>query len=194
MVHAETTNRSTLDADHLIGRLHARGVAQLRDEAAIWVLMAGSDVRQPHAQAMEALQRVKRLTGQGTVPGYRTRNARGVGCQRRGRLDHRRFSSEAVGFLSESAETQAALAAIGQALAPRAADITDVFDAGFDDVAVWAAVWTPGHHLVCRVQHRDRLVQPAICTTWPPDCNRWRGLRRRWSSARARRRGPSASP
>ena len=47
MVHAETTTRATLDADHLIGRLQARGVEPLRDEAAIWVLVDGSDLRQP---------------------------------------------------------------------------------------------------------------------------------------------------
>jgi hypothetical protein len=161
MVHADTTKRSALDADHLIGQLQARGVEQLRDEAAIWVLVDGSDFRKPHAQAMEALQRVKRLDGQGTVPGYRTINAIGVGHRRRGLLYHRLFSSEATGFRSESAETQAALASIGQALAPLAADIAYIFDAGFDDVAVWGTVWTQGHHLVCRVQHRDRLVQPA---------------------------------
>jgi hypothetical protein len=162
MVHAETTKRSTLDADHLIGRLQERGVAQLREESAIWVLVDGSDLRKPQAQAMEALQRVKRLDGQGTVPGYRTINAIGVGRQRRGLLYHRLFSSTAVGFLSESAETQAALASVGAALAPLVADITYVFDAGFDDVAVWATVWGQGHRVVCRVQHRDRLVRPAV--------------------------------
>jgi len=125
------------------------------------VLVDGSDLRKPHAQAMEALQRVKRLDGQGTVPGYRTINAIGVGRQRRGLLYHRLFSSTAVGCLSESAETQAALASVGAALAPLAADVTYVLDAGFDDVAVWAAVWAQGHRLVCRVQHRDRLVRPA---------------------------------
>lgn len=161
MVHAETTKRSALDADALIGRLQARGVAQLREEAAIWVLVDGSDLRKPQARAMEALQRVKRLDGRGTVPGYRTINAIGVGRQRRGLLYHRLFSSQAAGFLSESAETQAALASVGAALAPLAADVTYVFDAGFDDVAVWATVWGQGHHLVCRVQHRDRLVRPA---------------------------------
>jgi hypothetical protein len=161
MVHAETTKRSTLDADALIGRLQARGVEQLRGEAAVWVLVDGSDLRKPHAQAMEALQRVKRLHGEGTVPGYRTINAIGVGCRRRGLLYHRLFSSQATGFLSESAETQAALASVGAALAPLAADVTYILDAGFDDVAVWAAVWGQGHHLVCRVQHRDRLVRPA---------------------------------
>jgi hypothetical protein len=171
MVHAETTVRSTLDADHLIGRLQERGVAQLREETAIWVLVDGSDLRKPQAQAMEALQRVRRLDGQGTVPGYRTINAIGVGRQRRGLLYHRLFSSAAVGFLSESAETQAALASVGAALAPLAADVTYVFDAGFDDVAVWATVWGQGHHLVCRVQHRDRLVRPAV---EQPPCHLYR--------------------
>ena len=161
MVHAEATKRSTLDADHLIGRLQARGVAQLRGEAAIWVLVDGSDLRKPQAQAMEALQRVRRLKGAGTVPGYRTLNAIGVGRQRRGLLYHRLFSSQAEGFLSESAETQAALTSIGAALAPLGAEVTYVCDADFDDVAVWATVWGQGHHLLWRVKHRDRLVRPA---------------------------------
>ncbi len=161
MVHAETTKRSTLDAAALLGRLQARGVAQLRDEAAVWVLVDGSDLRKPHAQAMEGLQRVKRLHGAGTVPGYRTINAIGVGRQRRGLLYHHLFSSTAAGFLSESAETQTALASVGAALAPLAADVTYIFDSGFDDIAVWGAVWGQGHRLVCRVQHRDRLVRPA---------------------------------
>ncbi len=170
MVHADSTKRSTLDADHLSGQLQARGVEQLREEAAIWVLVDGSAFRKPHAQALEGLQRVKRLGGQGTVPGYRTINAMGVGCQRRGLLYHHLFSSEAAGFLSESAETQVALASIGQALAALTADITYIFDAGFDDVAVWSTVWTQGHHLVCRVQHRDRLVHPAA---GQPGCHRY---------------------
>ena len=161
MVHGETTTRSTLDADHLITRLQARGVAQLRDETAIWVLVDGSDLRKPQAQTMESLQRVKRLSGEGSVPGYRTLNAIGVGQRRRGLLYHRLFSSTAKGFLSESAATQTALASIGTALIPLTADITDVFDAGFDDIAVWSTVWTQGHHLVCRVRERERLVRPA---------------------------------
>jgi hypothetical protein len=161
LVHAESTTRSSLDADHLIARLQARGVEQLRGEAAIWVPVDGPDLRKPQAQAMEALQRVKRRKGEGPVPGYRTLNAIGVGRQRRGRLYHRLFSSAAAGFLSESAETQAALASVGAALAPLGAEVTYVCDADFDDVAVWATVWGQRHHLVCRVTHRDRLVRPA---------------------------------
>ena len=161
MVHGETTKRSLLAAEALIGRLQARAVEQLRGEAAIGALVDGSDLRKPHAQAMEGLQRVKRLHGEGTVPGYRTLNAIGVGRQRRGLLYHRLFSSQAEGFLSESAETQAALASVGAALAPLGAEVTYVFDSEFDDVAVWSTVWTQRHHLVCRVKHRDRLVRPA---------------------------------
>ena len=148
-----------------MGRLQARGVEQLRGESAIWVLLEGSDLRKPQAQAMEGLQRVRRLKGEGMVPGYRTLNALGVGRQRRGLLYHRLFSSQAEGFLSESAETQAALARVpsgcGAALAPLGAEVTYVCDADFDDVAVWATVWGQRHHLLWRVKHRDRLVRPA---------------------------------
>jgi DDE family transposase len=160
MVHGETTKRSNLDPEAIIARLQARAVEQLRAEPAIWVLVDGSDLRKPHAQAMQHLQRVKRLSGEGTVPGYRTLNAVGVGRQRRGLLYHRLFSSTAPEFTSEPAETQAALASIGTALAPLAADVTYVLDAGFDDIAVAGAIWQQGHHAVWRVRERDRLVRP----------------------------------
>ena len=102
MLHGETTKRSTLDPDALVERLQARGVEQLRDEAAIWVILDGSDLRKPHARCMEALQRVKWLHGEGTVPGYCTLTALGVGHQCRGLLYHRLFSSAAPDFTSES--------------------------------------------------------------------------------------------
>lgn len=162
MLHGETTTRSSLDPDAILRRLQARGVEQLRAEPAIWVLLDGSDLRKPYAQAMEHLQRVKRLSGVGTVPGYRTLNALGVGRQRRGLLYHRLFSSTAPGFTSESDEIQQALASIGAALAPLGADITYIMDAGFDDIAVAGAIWQQGHHAVWRVQHADRLVRPAL--------------------------------
>lgn len=138
MVHGETTTRSPLlDADHLLSRLRERGVAQLCNERAIWVILDGSDLRKPHAREMEGLQRVKRLAGGGMVPGYRTLNAIGIGLQGRGLLYHHLFSSTADDFISESAETQAALTAVGAALAPLDAAVTDILDAGFDDIAVW---------------------------------------------------------
>lgn len=105
MVQRETTTRSTLDPDAIVARLQARTIEQLRDEPAIWFLVDGSDLRKPHARAMEHLQRVKRLGGEGTVPGYRTLNALGVGRQRRGLHYHRLFSTTAPGFKSESDET-----------------------------------------------------------------------------------------
>jgi Transposase DDE domain len=161
MLHGASTKRSHLDPDAIVERLQARGVEQVRGEGAIWVLLDGSDLRKPHARQMEGLQRVKRLSGEGTVPGYRTLNALGVGRQRRGLLYHRLFSSHAPGFKSESDETQQALASIGTALAPLGADVTYVLDSGFDDVAVAGAIWQQGNHVVWRVRDPDRLVQPA---------------------------------
>ena len=158
MVHGETTTRSPFDADDVIARLRTRGVEQLRGESGIWVILDGSDLRKPYAQAMEGLQPVKRLAGGGMIPGYRTINAIGVGHERRGLLYHHLFSSTADDFVSESIETQRALAAVGDALAPLGAAVTYILDAGFDDIAVWDAVWEQEAHVVCRVRDRKRLV------------------------------------
>ncbi len=162
MLHGETTKRSDLAPGALVARLQARGVAQLAGGAAIWVALDGSDLRKPHASAMAHLQRVKRLAGEGLVPGYRTLNALGIGTEgRRGLLYHRLFSSHAPDFVSESVEVQAALRSVGTALAPLEVPVTWLVDSGFDDIAVWDTIWEQGQHLVCRVQHRNRLVQPA---------------------------------
>lgn len=158
MVHGETTTRSPFDAADVLARLTARGAEQLRDQAAIWVILDGSDVRKPHAREMAGLQRVKRLQGSGTVPGYRTLNAIGVGVERRGLLYHHLFSSTAPDFVSESRETQNALAAINSGLAPLETGVTYLLDAGFDDSAIWDTIWAQGDSLVCRVRERNRLV------------------------------------
>jgi hypothetical protein len=93
-----------------------------------------------------------------------------VGHQRRGLLYHRLFSSAAPDFASESAEVQRALTSIGSAVAPLGAELTYIMDADFDDVAVWGTIWQQGHHLVCRVRERDRLVRPAADQ---PRCHLW---------------------
>jgi hypothetical protein len=163
MLHGETTKRSTLDPDHLVAKLQAHGVERLRGEPDLWVIFDGSDLRKPHAATMDHLQRVKRLAGEGTVNGYRTLNAIGLAPNgKRGLLYHHLFSSEAPDFVSEPSETRAGIRSVGTALAPLAADgadITAILDSGFDDVAIWGAVWEQAWHLVCRVYHRDRLVQ-----------------------------------
>lgn len=164
MLRGETTTRSDLTPDTLTAKLQAHGVERLRGEAAIWVILDGSDLRKPYATAMEGLQRVKRLAGQGTVPGYRTLNAIGVGPAKRGLLYHRLFSSTAPDFVSESAEARAAIATVGAALAPLGAEITWIMDAGFDDVARWGDIWAQAQHLLCRLQHRDRWVETSAGT------------------------------
>ena len=165
MLHGETTARSELDPARLAAKLQAHGVGRLHGEPEVWVVLDGSDLRKPHAARMEHLQRVKRLAGGGTVNGYRTLNAIGMGAGgRRGLLYHALFSSHAPGFVSEAEETRAATRSVGSALAPlveAGAEVVEVLDAGFDDVAVWAEVWGQGHRLLCRLAHRDRLVRPA---------------------------------
>ena len=54
------------------------------------------------------------------------------------------FSSTADNFVSESAETQAALRAVGTAPVPLDADVTYAIDAGFDDITVWDTIWAQG--------------------------------------------------
>jgi hypothetical protein len=162
MLTGETTKRATLDPDDLVVRLQARGVEQLRGEDAIWVVFDGTDLRKPFAARMEHLQQVMRLDRQGTVPGYPTLNVLGIGTGgRRGLLYHTLYSSLAPGFRSEPAEVGAAIRSVGAALAPLGADVTAIFDSGFDDQAAWGETWAQGMHLVCRLQHRDRLVRPA---------------------------------
>jgi Transposase DDE domain len=163
MLHGETTKRSDLDPDRLVAKLQAHGVERLRGEPDLWVILDGSDLRKPAAATMEHLQRVKRLQGEGTVNGYRTLNAIGLAPNgKRGLLYHHLFSSAAPDFESEPNETRAAIQSVGTALAPLRADgaeITAIVDSGFDDVAIWGAVWEQDWHLVCRLKHRDRLVQ-----------------------------------
>jgi hypothetical protein len=162
MLAGETTKRAPLDPDALVARLQARGVEQLRDEAAIWVVFDGTDLRKPHAERMEGLQQVLRLDRRGTVPGYPTLNVLGIGTGgRRGLLYHTLYSSAAADFLSEPAEERAAIRSVGTALAPLAADVTAIYDSGFDDQAIWGETWAQGMHLVCRLKHRDRLVRTA---------------------------------
>jgi hypothetical protein len=162
MLAGETTKRAPLAPDDVVARLQARGVEQLRDEAAIWVVFDGTDLRKPHAARMEHLQPVLRLDRKGTVPGYPTLNVLGIGTGgRRGLLYHKLYSSAAADFLSEPTETRAAIRSVGAALAPLGADVTAIYDSGFDDQAIWGATWAQGMHLVCRLQHRDRLVRPA---------------------------------
>ncbi len=95
------------------------------------------------------------------ISGYQTINAIGVGQERRGLVYHHLFSSTADDFVSESVETQRALATVDDALAPLGVAVTDILDAGFDDIAVWDTIWAQQAHIVCRVRDRKRLVHPT---------------------------------
>ncbi len=162
MANGETTKRSELDAAHLVERLQEYGVRQLGDGEVLAILDM-SELRKPYAKEMEDLMKVRALNGEGLVPGYRTINVLGVGSEhRRGILYHRLFSSQADDFESESKEIRAAIDSVGSALAGRVGQVTYVTDTQFDDEAVWGAIWEQGNHLVCRLKHKERLVEQVV--------------------------------
>ncbi len=108
---------------------------------------------------MPDLMRVRKLGGEGTVPGYRTLNVLGIGRGgKRGVLYHRLFTSEEESFASESREIQTALKSVGEALGAKVGRVTYLMDTQFDDVAVWGTIWEQGNHLVCRLKHLERQV------------------------------------
>ena len=163
----QSTKRSTLDAASLIERLRQRSLEQLHDEDEIWMLVDGSDLRKPYAHEMEALQRVKTLDKKGLVNGYRTLNAVAVGRERRGIFYHRLFSKNEDAFISEPHEVQAALKTMSEATKPLSVTVIYAMDSGLDDIAVWGTIWEAQQHLVCRLQHMNRVVEHRDITgTW----------------------------
>jgi hypothetical protein len=165
----ESTKRSTLDAESLTGRLRQRSIENLRDEDEIWVPVDGSDLRKPYAREMEALQRVKTLDKQRLINGYRTLNAVAIGRERRGILYHRLFSSKEDDFVSEPHDVQTALHTIIAATQLLQATVIYAMDRGLDDIAVWGTIWEAQQHLVCRLQHMNRIVERRDITgIWQP--------------------------
>jgi hypothetical protein len=161
LAKGESTKRSRLDAASLTAQLRSRGLAQLAESTAdeLWLMFDGSDLRKPYAEMMPDLMQVKDLDGS-LVPGYRTLNVLGVTPQRRGILYHRLFSSHEADFISEPVEVQQALATVHQAIQAVQGwgSVTWIMDRGLDDVAVWRTIWEQEQQLVCRVQHRERLL------------------------------------
>ncbi len=163
----DSTERSSVKgistASRLVEKLAERGVASLGETpigTEVWLILDGSDLRKPHAKEMADLMRVRSLQG-GLVNGYRTLNVLGVTPQHRALLYHRPFSSKEQDHLSEPHEVQSALTQVGRALTPIQGEhpVRWIMDSGFDDVAVWRTGWEQGQHVLCRVQHMDRLVQ-----------------------------------
>jgi hypothetical protein len=162
MARAESTKRSRLGANDVMGVVQAIGAAQLRQEPEIECVLDGSELRREWAREQEYLMRVKSLEG-GLVNGYRTLNVLGLGTkEKRGILYHRLFSSQAPKFESENTEIERAIDSVHQGLAGQAVEVTWVMDSGFDNDLVWWKIWKKDAHLVSRIHHRDRLVQVEV--------------------------------
>jgi len=148
--------------------LQQAGARRLAGAEEVWVALDTSDLRKPHAAEMEALMEVRDLQGR-PVPGYRVINALGITPGTRSLLYHRLFSSTEAGFKSEPYEYRQAVTSVGAALAREGSDpdVTWLLDRAFDDRAYWGVVWEQKQHLVCRLQHLDRLIRA------PDKLGRW---------------------
>lgn len=167
-MHGETRKRSELDEAQMREALQRAGARRLAGAEEVWVALDTTDLRKPHAAEMEALMEVRDLEGR-PVPGYRVLNALGITPGARGLLYHRLFSSTEEGFKSEPYEYRQAVTSVGAVLAQEGseADVTWLLDRAFDDRAFWGVVWEQKQHLVCRLQHLDRVIRA------PDKLGRW---------------------
>jgi hypothetical protein len=159
MAEGDSTQRSRLDADNVTQVLRQQGVANLRAEAELALVLDGMELRRPGAHEQEYLMSVKALDGS-LVNGYRSFNVLGMGQETRGLLYHKLFSSNLPDFQSENVEIKAAIEHTEQALLDFEGAKTWVIDMGFDNDDVWWQIWQhPRSHLVNRVYHLERIVE-----------------------------------
>jgi hypothetical protein len=159
MAEGDSTQRSRLDADNVTQVLRQQGVANLRAEAELALVLDGMELRRPGAHEQEYLMSVKALDGS-LVNGYRSFNVLGMGQETRGLLYHKLFSSNLPDFQSENVEIKAAIEHTEQALIDFEGAKTWVIDMGFDNDDVWWQIWQhPRSHLVNRVYHLERIVE-----------------------------------
>jgi len=159
MAEGDSTKRSRLDADQVTQVLREQGVASLRAEAELELVLDGMELRREGAHEQEYLMSVKALDGS-LVNGYRSFNVLGMGREERGLLYHKLFSSNLPDFNSENEEIKAAIQQTEQALIDFEGAKTWAIDMGFDNDDVWWEIWKhPRSHLVNRVYHLERIVE-----------------------------------
>jgi hypothetical protein len=159
MANGETTQRSELDGDSVTRVLREQGVATLRGEAELTLVLDGMELRRKGAESQEYLMHVKALDGS-LVNGYRSFNVLGMGEEdARGLLYHHLFSSTAPDFRSENVEIRQAIDTVEASLVDFGKPKTWVTDAGFDNDDVWWWVWGHDSHVVSRLYHFERLVE-----------------------------------
>jgi hypothetical protein len=167
MAEGDSTKRSRLDADGVTNVLREQGVAKLRSEPELELVLDGMELRRPGAHEQEYLMSVKALDDS-LVNGYRSFNVLGMGKETRGLLYHKLFSSNLPDFQSENMEIKAAIQQTEQALVDFEGGKTWVIDMGFDNDDVWWEIWQHPHsHLVNRVYHLERIVE------WQTASGKW---------------------
>jgi len=167
MAEGDSTKRSRLDAENVTAILREQGVANLRTEAELELVLDGMELRRPGAHEQEYLMSVKALDGS-LVNGYRSFNVLGMGQEARGLLYHKLISSNTPDFSSENVEIKAAINQTEQALVGFEGAKTWAIDMGFDNDDVWWEIWKHPHsHMVNRVYHMERIVE------WQTASGKW---------------------
>lgn len=167
MAEGDSTKRSRLDADNVTAILREQGVANLRTEAELELVLDGMELRRPGSHEQEYLMSVKALDGS-LVNGYRSFNVLGMGQEACGLLYHKLISSNTPDFSSENVEIKAAINQTEQALVGFEGAKTWAIDMGFDNDDVWWEIWKHSHsHMVNRVYHMERIVE------WQAASGKW---------------------
>lgn len=167
MAEGDSTKRSRLDADNVTAILREQGVANLRTEAELELVLDGMELRRPGSHEQEYLMSVKALDGS-LVNGYRSFNVLGMGQEACGLLYHKLISSNTPDFSSENVEIKAAINQTEQALVGFEGAKTWAIDMGFDKDDVGWEIWKHSHsHMVNRVYPMERIVE------WQAASGKW---------------------
>ena len=126
----------------------------------VLVILDESDLRKPHSEHLEHLDRVRSLQGT-PVRGFHTLTALGIAANgTRALLYQTSFSTLAPGFRSKNSEYRTAVLAVKQALAEQGVTrLIWVLDRGFDTIGFLRFLQQEQQLFVVRAAHQDRLVR-----------------------------------
>lgn len=139
------------------------GARRMAGSDEVLVILDESDLRKPHSEHLEHLDRVRSLQGT-PVRGFHTLCALGIAPNgTRAVLYQTSFSTLAPGFRSKNSEYRAAVLAVKDALAQQGVTrLVWVLDRGFDSIDLLRFLHKQGQLFLVRAAHLDRKVQADI--------------------------------
>lgn len=159
LIHNQNA-RADLRPERLTQALTDLGARQMAGAGEVLVILDESDLRKPHSERIESLDRVRSLDGR-PVGGFHTLTALGIAPNgTRAVLFQTSFSTLAPGFRSKNSEYRTAVLAVKNALTQQGVTrLIWVLDRGFDTIAFLRFLQQQGQLFVVRAAHQDRLVR-----------------------------------